>query len=191
MVDRRNPSIAFVECSASQAWDLAGLLDLHLGQAVVGLDLHALEKDLAATLPSSVRHVVVPAFHAHQIVRLLDPEKAQAIAVHVEVGQRFVNQAVSQLPAARPGMLLRDREAIPLYPEMVKELLHLETELTLALIENPRAVERVIAESDLIFYTPPCKEFADRVVPEDKKQQEVLFEFTPDALELIRRSLGQ
>ena len=74
---------------------------------------------------------------------------------------------------------------------LVKELLHLETDIALALMEDPRAVERLIAESDLIFCTPPCREFADRVVPDDTKQQEVLFEFTPDALELIRHSVGR
>jgi hypothetical protein len=40
-------------------------------------------------------------------------------------------------------------------------------------MEDLGAVERMIAESDLIFCTPPCKESAAKVVPADKKQQEV------------------
>ena len=189
VADRQRPSVAFVECSAHQARDLAAALEAQLGQAVVGVGLEAIEEDTVA-VPISVRHVAVPAFHAHRVRELLKDRDAQLLTVHVEVGQRFVRQATPLLPAERPGVILRDRDAIPLYPQMVRQLLGLEPRVTPALMEEPEAVERLVERADLVFFSPPCKEFADAVIPEGKKRQEILFEFTPDAVELVRRSVG-
>ena len=186
--DRRSPSIAFVECTQHQAGDLARVLEAQLGRAVIPVNLEDLESGPGALSPG-VRHLVAPAFHAHEAAQLVDSTRVSTVTAQVVVGHRFIAQARNLLPAERPGIILRDREAHPLYPGIVRELLGLDGELALAWKDDRRAVGKLVMESDLVFYTPVCQDIAAQLVPEEKKQQEVLFEFTPDALELIRRSI--
>lgn len=54
---------------------------------------------------------------------------------------------------------------------------------------NKRKCLETKEHSDLVFYTTPCREFVEEVVPSNKKKQEMFFEFTTDALEMIRRTV--
>jgi DNA-binding transcriptional regulator YhcF (GntR family) len=187
-LDRRNPSIAFAECSDSQAHDLAIALGAHLGQAVLPVTI-GLTGDDEFSVPESVQWVVVPVFHADQIQDALKGTRVQIITARVEVGLQFRLKAARMLPTERPCIIIRDQDSVALLPNVVRRILGLKREVVPAVMGNRRKCLKIVEHSDLVFYTVPCREFVEEVVPPNKKKHEVSFEFTQDALEIIKRTV--
>ncbi len=124
-----------------------------------------------------------------QVRDALKGRHVQVLTVRVEVGQQFRLKATRLLPTERPCIVLRDRDSIALLPNIVQRILSLRGEIVPTMISNRKKSIDTVEHSDLVFYTAPCRQFVEEVVPAGKKKQEVFFEFTPDALELVRQAV--
>lgn len=187
--DAEKPSLAFVECSLNQAQDLAQVLEVYLGQAVLGIELSNLTSN-KLRLPESVKYVITPIFHADEVKKALKNKNITILTALLEISLKFKPQIEKYRQFCNPCIILGEQESLPWFPNLLKEMLGLKDEIRSVSLNVPRSkIIKIIQESDLILYTPPCKQFIIKNIPSEKASQEIFFDFTPESLELIKQTI--
>jgi GntR family transcriptional regulator len=187
--DAVEPSLAFVECSLNQAQDLAQALEVYLGQAVLGIELSNLISN-EPPLPESVKYVIAPVFHADDVKKVLKKKDMTVLTALLEISPRFRLQVEKHKPVRNPCIILGEKEFLPWFPNMLKEMLGLKDEIESVSLNAPKSkIDKIIKECDLVLYSPPCKQFVTGYIKSEKASQEILFDFTPKALEHIKQTI--
>lgn len=187
--DAGKPSLAFVECSLNQARDLAQALEVYLGQAVLGIELSSLKSN-ELDLPESVIYVITPVFHADEVKKALKKENITVLTALLEISLKFKLQVEKHKPVHNPCIILGEKEFLPWFPNMIKEMLGLKDEIKSVSLNAPKSkINKIIKECDLVLYSPPCKQFVIKNIPSEKASQEIFFDFIPEALELVKRTI--
>ncbi len=177
------PKVAFVECNAEQVETCCRQLTEALGVEVQPVLLDDAQKD-----PKQLRSfdlIVTTFFHLRAVKALAT--KKQTVVPTLSVPSRRFLESIAQLPTdARLGVICRDKVSLPTIVQQVQQLTGIEPKFS-AWLKDRRGFWKVLRESDVIIYMPPCRNRVLALAPKGKTLIEFEHEIDDASLEQVKR----
>ena len=183
----RYPKCAFVECSRTQAEDLAGATQAAWQRYVIPVDLNRLRKE-PGLLPPSVRYVITTHWHLAEVTRLVRQQHVTIREVRLRPAESFL-AGVDRLAGLKTGLILRDPESIAGYRGLLQKHVKKKGAVHVALMGEKKQALALIRSAQGLVFTAPCREFVTEHAPPEAVTLELLCEPLPEDLSLLEEEL--
>lgn len=184
--DARNPTIAFVECTAHQSAECAKDLSDAFGVRVEHLLLEKLSTEDCAVC-GKLRHVVTSAFHLDEVQEWAarNGRRVHAVTYGLHPATRRTLRALRK--DARLGFICQDANTEEVIGRQVAAEAPRGTYVGAANLESPDQAIELIERVDTVILTEPAAPFCIEHCTPDHELVELHFALNPKSVEKVRR----
>ena len=191
------PTIAVIECSLEQSWDMCTVLRESLEYEFFPVVLSTMlteGKKLLQYLGERTVYVTTP-FHYNDVHDILKEYGKDPFNLDLLLNKNFLKVLKSLHKYKVVGVLARDedslRAATSLVMAYMKDRAKATTKVLTTLLDDKKAMNELIANAEIVVHAPNCRIEAQELLPWGVKKIETVFDIDSDSIKVLKEYLDK
>jgi len=191
------PTVAVVECSLEQSWDMCSLLRDELEYEFFPVVLSTMlceGKKLVQYLGERTVYVTTP-FHFNDVHEILREFGKDPFNLDLSLSKNFLKVLKSLYKYKVIGVLARDedslRAATSLVMAYLKERGKGTTKVITAMLDDKKAMNELITNAEIVIHAPNVRSEAQQLLPWGVKKIETVFDIDPRSMQELKKHLDK
>jgi len=191
------PTVAVVECSLEQSWDMCTTLRDELEYEFFPVVLSTMlceGKKLVQYLGDRTVYVTTP-FHFSDVHEILKEFGKDPINLDLSLNKNFLKVLKSLYKYKVVGVLARDedslRAATSLVMAYLKERGKGTSKVITAMLDDKKAMNELIASAEIVIHAPNVRSEAQQLLPWGVKKIETVFDIDPRSIQDLKKHLDK
>lgn len=191
------PSVAVVECSLEQSWDMCSELKNQLDYEFFPVVLETMlteGRKLIQYLGDRTVFVTTP-FHFSDVHEILKQFGKDPIILDLSLNKDFLKILKNLHDYKVVGVLARDEDSLRAATSMVMAYLKhqgkVKTRVITAMLDDQESLDDMIRNSELVVHAPNCRTEANELLPWGVKKVETTFDIDQDSIDDMKEILAK